>query len=128
VTALGSVASAVKSANAGASMLTLDMTFATAATLQAVIDNGLLSASSIASCYAVDPEAVQLFVCWPVLAIKVTIPRREPSGGRGETDFDGTQQFIPLLGLEVGEESLVPSTPLTYSRTDRALAQEPEDP
>lgn len=111
MTRLADVASSIKSANAGASMLTFDISFPSKASLRAVLDAGALSTSAIAARFLVEPSAMRLFVCWPVLAIKVTMPRRTTAGGREETDFDGTQQFVPLLDLNVGPVAACPSRP-----------------
>jgi hypothetical protein len=51
--------------------------------------------------YRVDADSVQVFRCDSINTIKVTIPRHSGLGGPDETDFDGVQQFAPLLDIEV---------------------------
>lgn len=101
MTRLADVAHAIKSANAGASWITFDIVFADSATYARVLATGALSADAFAMRFRVASSDVQLFACDAVRTIKATIPRRTASGGPDETDFDGTQQFAPLLDLEV---------------------------
>ena len=101
MTELAEVASALKSANAGASWITFDIVFADPASYSRVRDSAVLNPALFAARYGVDPEHVQIYHCDPVLTIKATVPRRTASGGADETDFDGVQQFIPLLSVEV---------------------------
>lgn len=100
---LDDVAVAVKSANAGASWITFDIVFGDADSYQHAQKSGVLNAELFARIYRVDPGQVQLHYCEPVLTIKATIPRSTSSGGADETDFDGVQQFIPLLGVPIPE-------------------------
>jgi Domain of unknown function (DUF4387) len=98
---LGDVAAALKSANAGASWITFDIVFADRATYERVRDSGVLDPALFARLYESDPSAVAVHHCEPVLTIKATIPRASSSGGPEETDFDGVQQFVPLLTVDV---------------------------
>jgi hypothetical protein len=98
---LGELAEALKSANAGASWITFDIVFADLATYERVRDSGALDAALFTRIYGVDPADVAVFYCEPVLTIKATIPRTTSSGGAEETDFDGVQQFVPLLRVDV---------------------------
>ncbi len=101
MTQLAEVASALKSANAGASWITFDIVFADQDSYWRVRDSAVLNAALFSARYGVDPHLVQIYNCDPVLTIKATVPRRTASGGADETDFDGVQQFIPLLSVEV---------------------------
>jgi hypothetical protein len=98
---LGDVAAALKSANAGASWITFDVVFADDASYRLVCESGVLNAPLFADLYGVNAGEVRIYECDPVLTIKATIPRRTSSGGPEETDFDGVQQFVPLLSIEV---------------------------
>ncbi len=100
--ALGELAEVVKSANAGATWLTLDIGFSDRASYRRATRAPALTALSIAALYAVGPEQVAVYHCDEIQTIKVTLPRTVADGGVAETDFDGTQQFIPLLGLAIG--------------------------
>jgi Domain of unknown function (DUF4387) len=97
---LGDVAAALKSANAGASWITFDIVFADQEAYDRVCSSGVLDAGLFARLYGADPGAVRVHHCGPVLTIKATIPRLS-SGGPEETDFDGVQQFVPLLTVDV---------------------------
>jgi Domain of unknown function (DUF4387) len=99
--ALGDVAAAVKSANAGASWITFDAVFADEASYRLVAASGVLNPDVFAELYGVNASEVRVYNCDPVLTIKATMPRLTSSGGPEETDFDGVQQFIPLLSVEV---------------------------
>jgi Domain of unknown function (DUF4387) len=101
VTRLSEVAASIKSANAGASQITMDVAFADETTFERVARSGLLNAEVIARIYRVDPGAVEIHHYRPAHTIKVTMPRAVLSGGIEENDFDGVQQYIPLLDLEV---------------------------
>ena len=98
---LGDVAIALKSANAGASWITFDIVFRDVDSYLRVRDSAVLDVALFARAYAVDPTQVRVYYCEPVLTIKATIPRTTSSGGPEETDFDGVQQFVPLLTVEV---------------------------
>ena len=98
---LDKIAKAIKSANAGASYLTFDILFADRSSFDRVVRSGAINKDRIATLYNAEPSRIDIYECEPVLTIKVTIPRATASGGPEETDFDGTQQFAPLLDLEV---------------------------
>ena len=104
--ALADVATGVKSANAGASWLTIDIFCPDASVLDRVYAG--LSEVVVASLYGVRADQVQIFRYTAALAIKVTVPRHNVLGGGSvssgdiwETDFDGVQQHVPLLSVEI---------------------------
>jgi hypothetical protein len=94
-------ASFIKSANAGASYLTFDIGFADAQTFERVAGSGVITPDLIAGLYPIPAEDVRIFIYRPSWVIKITIPRPVMSGGLAERDFDGVQQFAPLLTIEV---------------------------
>jgi hypothetical protein len=98
---LPEITSFLKSANAGASELTFDIGFATRETFDKVVTAGAITPETIGRLYSIDPSSVRVFAYEPALIIKVTIPRVVRSGGIAERDFDGTQQYAPLLDLEI---------------------------
>jgi hypothetical protein len=98
---LNDIASFIKSANAGASMLTFDVGFDSRATFDHVRHSGALSPEVIAGLYPVTAADVQIYDYEPSLVIKITIPRAKSAGGVAERDFDGVQQFAPLLPIEI---------------------------
>jgi hypothetical protein len=97
------LASFIKSSNAGATALTFDIGFDDPKKYQHVLGTGAISPQSVAKLYRLTPEQVEIFNYTPALAIKITMPRPVISGGVAERDFDGVQQFAPLLDIEVPE-------------------------
>lgn len=97
---LREVASVVKSANAGASWLTFDLAFPDAETLATVLDAGVLTPERLGARLKVEPAKVRVFVMEALIAVKISVPRRDPRCGQTERDFDGVQQFVPLLDME----------------------------
>lgn len=98
---LSTIAAFIKSANAGASLITFDIGFADAATFDRVVRSGSIDASVIGALYGVPAAEVRIYPYLPSSTIKITIPRAVISGGPEERDFDGVQQFAPLLDLPV---------------------------
>ncbi len=94
---LGELAQSLKSANAGASLITFDVFFATAEDLERA--RPAISQALIAELYSVRPDDVQVFVLPAFLAMKVTIPRLTMFGSIDERDFDGVQQHAALLAV-----------------------------
>ena len=94
----------LRSKNAGAFEITFDVMFDDVRVYEAVKRSGAISVGLIARLYRV-PEA-QVLLCEydPASAIKITIPRRAPSGSLLDTDIYGAQQHAPLLDVEVPDE------------------------
>lgn len=98
---LSDLAVYIKSANAGATQITIDAGFADAETFENVRSSGSINEEAIAEIYHVDPALVQIHHYSPANTIKITLPRAVVSGGFDERDFDGVQQYVPILFLEV---------------------------
>ena len=98
---IAEVASAIKSANAGASQITIDIVFADWDTYELVAAERWPDPSVVAGLYRVDPDEVRVHHYRPARTVKVTIPRAVVSGGVDERDFDGVQQYVPILDLEL---------------------------
>lgn len=98
---LGDLAPGMKGRNAGASWLTFDIAFKDLAAFERAVASGVIDAALIAGLYGVREDEVRIFVYRPAQAIKVTIPRASFAGGIEESDFDGAQQFAPLLDVEI---------------------------
>lgn len=98
---LADLAEVIRSKNAGAFQITLDVMFPDAATFERVQASGVLCSKLIADLYRVPIDSVQLTVYPPANAIKATIPRRIPSGDIGDSDIYGAQQHAPLLSVEI---------------------------
>lgn len=98
---LADLAAVVRSKNAGPFDVTFDVMFDDATTFQRVLSAGVLTAEAVAERYHVDSAQIRVVAFPPALAIKITMPRRTPSGSPGDTDVYGTQQHPPLLDLMV---------------------------
>ena len=65
----------------------------------------MLTRETVARLYGIAPERISDFVEFdPANAIKFTIFRLRPSGSPGDPDIFGSQQYAPLLDLEVPVE------------------------
>ncbi len=101
MTRLVDLARVLRSKNAGALYLTLDVMFEDEATYARVRDSGVLDAQRIADLYRVSHNEVSVIPYDVAYAIKVTLPRAYPSGDPLDNDVYGAQQHAPLLDLEV---------------------------
>lgn len=98
---LDDLASFIKSTNAGATKLTFDIGFADEAAYRRAVDGKVITPKLIHSLYGVPIDSIEIYEYAPAQIIKVTIPRGTVSGGLEERDFDGVQQFAPLLAVPV---------------------------
>tara|TARA_A100001037_G_scaffold267710_1_gene260763 strand:- start:17117 stop:17458 length:342 start_codon:yes stop_codon:yes gene_type:complete len=98
---LDELASFIKSTNAGATKLTFDIGFADEETFRVALDSGAINKAVVSALYGVPQDAIEIYEYAPAQIIKVTIPRSVMSGGLAERDFDGVQQFAPLLDIPV---------------------------
>lgn len=96
----------LRSKNAGPFFLTFDIIFQDQEAYDKVARSNILTKQQIAKLYGCDAEQVQLFEYEKVSSIKVSIPRRYPSGDIHDTDVFGAQQHVPLMMLEVSETEL----------------------
>ena len=100
---LSEIATSIKSANAGATQITMDIAFADPAAYRRVVQSGALTQALVAGLYKVDEAKVEIYPYDPASTIKITVPRAVMSGGVEERDFDGVQQYIPLLDVVIDE-------------------------
>ena len=101
MTLLKNLAKVIRSKNAGALQITLDVMFADEATYLRVRDSGALGAHRIAGLYGLSHNEVSVIPYDVAYAIKVTIPRAAPSGDPTDSDVYGAQQHAPLLDIVV---------------------------
>jgi hypothetical protein len=67
-----------------------------------VRESGILSRAAICRIFGIDAAQITHHVEFdPALAIKFTIYRPMPSGSPGDADVFGSQQYGPLLDVEV---------------------------
>jgi hypothetical protein len=99
---LSEIAKTIRSKNAGVDKITFDVIFPDPATYDRVRESGVLSRASICRIFGIDTAQITDHVEFdPALAIKFTIYRRTPSGSPGDADIFGSQQYGPLLDIEV---------------------------
>ena len=103
---LSSLAKTIRSKNAGVDKITFDVIFNDRANYDLVRRSKVLSREAVCRIYAIPDSRISDHVEFdPALAIKFTIYRERPSGSVGDADIFGSQQYAPLLGIEVPVES-----------------------
>jgi hypothetical protein len=76
--------------------------FSDRATYDRVRESGVLSRDAVCRIFGIDAAQITDHVAFkPALAIKFTMYRRIPSGSPGDADVFGSQQYGPLLDLEL---------------------------
>jgi len=101
-TTLGELAKTVRSKNAGTDRVTFDIIFADRASYDHVRRSRVLTRESVCALFGIDDDRITDFVEFdPAFAIKFTLKRLAPSGGPGERDVFGCQQYPPLLSIPV---------------------------
>ena len=99
---MSEVAKTIRSKNAGVDKITFDVIFPDRATYDRVCESGVLSREAVCRIFGIDTAQITDHVAFdPALAIKFTIYRRMPSGSPGDADIFGSQQYGPLLDIEV---------------------------
>jgi hypothetical protein len=99
---LSEIAKTIRSKNAGVDKITFDVIFPDRATYERVRASGVLSPAAVCRIFGIDAAQITDHVEFePALAVKFTIYRRMPSGSPGDADIFGSQQYGPLLGIEV---------------------------
>ena len=105
MTKLRDLAKVIRSKNAGALFLTLDIMFEDEDTYRKVSESGALTPRTIAPLYKVSDNEVEVIPFDVALAIKITIPRRITAGSPGDTDVYGAQQHVPLMEITIPTET-----------------------
>ena len=99
---LSELAKTIRSKNAGVNLITFDIIFRERATYERVKRARVLTRETVMKLYGIPSERICDFVEFdPGNAIKFTIYRLRPSGGPGDPDIFGAQQYAPLLDIEV---------------------------
>ena len=102
---LADIAKTIRSKNAGVDKVTFDIIFDNRAAYDQVRRSGVLSREAICRLFRIDPARISDHVEFdPGMAIKFTLYRRLPSGSVGDPDVFGSQQYGPLLGIEVSAD------------------------
>jgi hypothetical protein len=98
------VARIVRSKNAGPFTVTIDIIFDNRECWRRAVER--LDRETVARAYRVTPDMVLGIIPYePVLAVKINLKRRIPSGSPGDRDVYGAQQHVPIgmVDLECGE-------------------------
>ena len=99
---LSELAKTVRSKNAGVDLITFDVIFEDRERYERVKKARVLTRETIARLFGIDTSRISHFVEFdPGNAIKFTITRLQPSGSPGDPDIFGSQQYAPLLDIEV---------------------------
>lgn len=99
---LAALVKTLRSKNAGVELVTFDIFFKDADAYERALSSDQLSPAGIASLYSIDEEAIATYVAMPQLnALKFTIRRPRSSGGPGDADVFGSQQYAPLLDVVI---------------------------
>ena len=102
---LSELAKTIRSKNAGVDKITFDIIFTERAPYERVKKSRVLTRDTVAKLYGIAPERISDFVEFnPANAIKFTIYRLQPSGSPGDPDIFGSQQYAPLLDIDVPED------------------------
>jgi site-specific DNA-adenine methylase len=102
---LSELAKTIRSKNAGVDRLTFDVIFLEKNAYERVRKTGALTRESVARLYGIDESRITDFVYFdPAYAIKFSISRNRPSGSPGDSDIFGSQQYAPLLDVEIPME------------------------
>jgi hypothetical protein len=101
MTKLKDLAKVIRSKNAGALLITLDVMFDDTTVYERVRDSGTLDRHLIASLYGVNDNEVEIIPFDVAQAIKITLPRQVPAGSPGDTDVYGAQQHAPLMDVVI---------------------------
>ena len=99
---LSELAKTIRSKNAGVDKITFDIIFSDRERYERVKRARVLTRESVAALYGIPAERICDFVEFdPANAIKFTIFRLQPSGSPGDPDIFGSQQYAPLLHVQV---------------------------
>lgn len=99
---LQDLAKTIRSKNAGTDRITFDIIFDDPSIYRHVCNSNVITKKSIAELYNIPEEIITDFVQYdPANAIKFTIKRFITSGSPGDGDIFGSQQYPPLLDIQI---------------------------
>lgn len=91
----------VRSKNAGAFWVTIDLFFNDAESFERYIGSPAISNESIGRIYGADPRLVRRYPVPSLNVLKISYPRASAQGGVVERDMHCGQQYVRLLDLPV---------------------------
>lgn len=92
----------VRSKNAGPFWVTVDFFFKNAEAFERYAESSSLCGDLFARLYGADASQVKRFAVASLHMLKVSYPRPRPQGGEIERDMHSGQQYVRLLGVELG--------------------------
>lgn len=98
---LKDLATIIRSKNAGAFQLTMDIIFSDKEIYQQVKRTGVINRRLFAALYKVPEHEVEFVEYDQAYAFKGTIPRWVGSGDLNDSDIYGAQQHAPLMDVEI---------------------------
>jgi hypothetical protein len=94
------LAKTIRSKNAGSYYITFEIIFDDYKIFSYIKEKKLISRDIIAEVFDIEPNKIENFNFYdPGLGIKGNIRRDKPSGGPGDSDVYGCQQYAPLLDI-----------------------------
>jgi hypothetical protein len=103
---LSELAKTIRSKNAGVDKITFDVIFPDRASYDRVCASGILSRAAVCRIFGIAAAQLTDHVEFdPAMAIKFTMYRRLPSGSLGDADIFGSQQYGPLLDIDLPDGS-----------------------
>ena len=87
----------IRSKDAGPFMLTVDLFCHDADAYSRVVGTGVVTPALFAETFGVDETSVEIHPVESINAIKVSFPRRVPSGELADDDITGGQAYGPLV-------------------------------
>lgn len=103
---LYTLATVIRSKNAGPFTLTIDLMFDHESTFRLVLTAPELTPGAVAALYGVPPDRVRIHAFEKIRTIKVSMPRLVGSGSPGDRDVYGSQQHFPLADLVLSDRRL----------------------
>jgi hypothetical protein len=101
MTTLKDVCRHIRSKNAGAYWVTIDLFFKSADDLARYGASPAVSNESIGRIFGVEPDLVRRYPVPGLHVLKISYPRSSPQGGVVERDMHCGQQYVRLLDLSV---------------------------
>jgi hypothetical protein len=99
---LQSLATVIRSKNAGPFQYTVDVLFRDEESYEATKRSDVITRERVAALYRVPIDTVTGVYFWDsALALKVTLIRDYAAGSPGDNDCYGAQQHVPLLAITV---------------------------
>lgn len=101
MTTLKDVCRHIRSKNAGAYWVTIDLFFQDADAFARYADSPAISNKVIGSTFGADPKLVRRYPVPNLHVLKISYPRASAQGGMVERDMHCGQQYVRLLDLVV---------------------------